>query len=440
METKKELTIEEKAQRYDEAIKIAKKWYNKTEPDSYTCIVESIFPELKESDDESIKNWIKKELESKYVVDNTVNNAMADKALAWLEKQVDTNKEYWRGYREGKQEIIDKYSELENQGKQKSAVNTKVFIPNFNVGDWIVDAIDTVYQIKEIKEDRYLLQLYNSNDVISSKISTIDNDCHLWTIQDAKAGDVLVYKGNIKYSNDIKYSNGIKYERMCLFNNLDNAFFTLTKTSNYVEEYDVDINIDYPDNTVPATKEQKEILFMAMANAGYTFDFEKKELKKIEQKPTYKEGDWLVHNERRNIIKVVNATPLVYEGVDILGYHNKMSNTTIENNYHLWSIADAKAGDVVVEDSNISNPSSPFIAIFKKKDSEDDFSSHCFIGFDGYFYDGEAGHCSENIHPATKEHRDLLFQKMKEAGYEWDAEKKELKKIIYPVFKIGDTI
>ena len=29
--------------------------------------------------------------------------------------------------------------------------------------------------------------------------------------------------------------------------------------------------------------------------------------------------------------------------------------------------------------------------------------------------------------PATKEQRDLLFQKMKEAGYEWDAEKKELK-------------
>lgn len=33
------------------------------------------------------------------------------------------------------------------------------------------------------------------------------------------------------------------------------------------------------------------------------------------------------------------------------------------------------------------------------------------------------------IQSATKEQRDLLFQKMKEAGYEWDAEKKELKKL-----------
>ena len=33
------------------------------------------------------------------------------------------------------------------------------------------------------------------------------------------------------------------------------------------------------------------------------------------------------------------------------------------------------------------------------------------------------------IHPATKEQRELLFAKMKEAGYEWNAEKKEVKKI-----------
>ena len=36
---------------------------------------------------------------------------------------------------------------------------------------------------------------------------------------------------------------------------------------------------------------------------------------------------------------------------------------------------------------------------------------------------------TSDVAPATKEQRDLLFQKMKEAGYEWDAEKKELRKI-----------
>jgi hypothetical protein len=35
----------------------------------------------------------------------------------------------------------------------------------------------------------------------------------------------------------------------------------------------------------------------------------------------------------------------------------------------------------------------------------------------------------DDFSPATKEQRDFLFKKMKESGYEWDAEKKELKKI-----------
>lgn len=42
---------------------------------------------------------------------------------------------------------------------------------------------------------------------------------------------------------------------------------------------------------------------------------------------------------------------------------------------------------------------------------------------------GFMGQSDDYFTPATKEQRDLLFQKMKEGGYEWDAEKKELKKI-----------
>lgn len=34
-----------------------------------------------------------------------------------------------------------------------------------------------------------------------------------------------------------------------------------------------------------------------------------------------------------------------------------------------------------------------------------------------------------SVLPATKEERDLLFQKMKEAGYEWNEDKKKLIKL-----------
>ncbi len=33
------------------------------------------------------------------------------------------------------------------------------------------------------------------------------------------------------------------------------------------------------------------------------------------------------------------------------------------------------------------------------------------------------------LHPATKEQRDFFFAKMREAGYEWDADKNEVRKI-----------
>ena len=84
----KELSIEEKARAYDKAIERAIKHRNNNglTLEQYETI-DIIFPELAESEDERIRKWIRKELESKYVVDNIVNNVMADKALAWLEKQ-----------------------------------------------------------------------------------------------------------------------------------------------------------------------------------------------------------------------------------------------------------------------------------------------------------------------------------------------------------------
>ena len=90
---------------------------------------------------------------------------------------------------------------------------------------------------------------------------------------------------------------------------------------------------------------------------------------------------------------------------------------------------------LATEDKNFTTP---FIAIYKSlgdtvyKGLRDnlEFHSHCFVGFNGNFNEGEKGHSIEGIHPATKEQRDLLFQKMHEFGYEWDAEKKELKLLI----------
>ena len=48
---------------------------------------------------------------------------------------------------------------------------------------------------------------------------------------------------------------------------------------------------DYQGSFTPATKEQRDLLFQKMKEAGYTFDFDKKELKRIEQKPEENKGN-----------------------------------------------------------------------------------------------------------------------------------------------------
>ena len=115
------MTDKEKARAYDEALKIAKNYYSTTDSVADTELIELIFPELKESEDERIRKELIKIVNGHYSLFKEIDRA---KTIAWLEKQnsnVDNaNKEYWRGYREGKQEILDKYAELEKQGEQET--------------------------------------------------------------------------------------------------------------------------------------------------------------------------------------------------------------------------------------------------------------------------------------------------------------------------------
>lgn len=145
--------------------------------------------------------------------------------------------------------------------------------------------------------------------------------------------------------------------------------------------------------------------------------------------PKFHEGDWLCANKLNDYARFVK----IIELVDVFGKERyKVSRDYdsdldvveldfIENNYHLWSIQDAKEGDVLVD--IYGN-----IGICEKHDYFD-WTSYCSLGFHGGFQNFKVEHENDRTHPATKEQSDLLFSKMKEAGYMWDAEKKELKKI-----------
>ena len=154
----------------------------------------------------------------------------------------------------------------------------------------------------------------------------------------------------------------------------------------------------------------------------------KKDEKQGEQKPADKvepkfhEGEWVVYEcgEETATLQITRIVGETYVFSD-----DSTLSVVDEDALRLWDITkDAKDGDLLADNYGIY--------IF---DRFDEYDKRCYFCRGAYqysqkVYENEHLLCSVEVHPATKEQCDLLFAKMKEAGYEWDAEKKELKKIV----------
>lgn len=146
--------------------------------------------------------------------------------------------------------------------------------PKFKAGDWMVYE-ENIYQIHNISLKKYYECLRTDGTVHTFDFEYIDSKTHMWTIQDAKDGDVLhcwidgdefvlIYKG-VKDGYITTY--GHLYQRFKLFAEEPTTMFCRTIQGHFT----------------PATKEQRDLLFSKMAEAGYTWDAETKTLSKIEE-------------------------------------------------------------------------------------------------------------------------------------------------------------
>jgi len=274
----KQLTIEEKAKAYDKAIEIAKSEYQTHKSfNGFREMLTRIFPELKESEDKKIMKCICLCLEE-CVHNDIIRDYEKDKCLAWLEKQCETftKERCCDAYLKG---ISDAKNELENQSKQKpfdyehAYIPQKDFVsikPKFKVGYWLQYRNAKPFFVEEITKQGYV----NGNSCLPFNW---ENEIHLWTIQDAKDGDVLVYKDEISiYKHDIKNctKEGTNFGGFVYHCCYDGKRFITDSLYSLTEKDKKDI--------YPATKEQHDILIKAMADAGYEWDVEKKELKKQE--------------------------------------------------------------------------------------------------------------------------------------------------------------
>ena len=346
---------------YKEALERAKESLKDGTISSNTIsYIEEIFPELKESEDERIRKWIIGVL-STYEHDRDLRNA----AIAWLEKQ----------------------------GEKKPADKVE---PKFYEGEWVVSPNGVYWHIDAIQNGRYQVSS-DSGKCAEWPLDT--NIYHRFTIQDAKDGDVLSYRDGQwifiykNYVDDNSFQYYTLYSTIHQDLTINDAGFTLLG-----------------DAITPATKEQRGLLFSKIKEAGYEWDTEKKKLKKIEQKPAnkvkpkFKVGDWIIgratNNEPRQISEI---TDQYYKST-----YGGQYGFSFENEMHLWTIADAKDGDVLVdEDTNV-------IGIFESIEGMCWHSKFYYSNFTKEFYGIECGgyHLKEFAKPATKEQRDTLMKAM----------------------------
>lgn len=142
--------------------------------------------------------------------------------------------------------------------------------------------------------------------------------------------------------------------------------------------------------------------------------------------PKFKVGDCVISNDGTHTYLVKERKRGAYVMLDI-GDNEEFSIIieTADRTGRFWAIQDAKDGDVLVNGSNIF--------IFHLNGTR--LMGYCHVNTnDGRFYD-DIGKiecfCTIDaiVTPATKEQRELLFAKMRDSGFEWDSEKKELKRI-----------
>ena len=149
-----------------------------------------------------------------------------------------------------------------------------------------------------------------------------------------------------------------------------------------------------------------------------------KPIDKVE--PKFKVGDWITDGKALLCItkfEIDYGYELKATDGEVLHF---VSPDLVEAYYHHWSIQDAKNGDVLY------SPSHRLIWIYK-----DNEHYYACVNMN-YVTKNVATNGLINIPndacPATKDEQTILFNRMEEAGHEWDAEKKELKDIEHKHF------
>ena len=164
----------------------------------------------------------------------------------------------------------------------------------------------------------------------------------------------------------------------------------------------------------------------AIVSDAWVLDYD--ELAKLpkEEKiePKFKVGDWITIEKPCQIIKINDNKNYIVQYCDDENTHI-LSKKFCESHFHLWTTEEVRDGDILACNEEI--------LLFKSYSAQGRISLYCWYnGQTNNFHSKEVIDVllttTNKVCPATKEQRNALMKAMNDAGYEWDAEKKELKK------------
>lgn len=353
----------------------------------YCCVIDDIVSELKESEEEKIRKSLIELFKDMEWDDSTFHDYNLDKGetVAWLEKQGEQKPAEW--------------SEEDETYLSHVITAIKLYYTDDKECEnpWREELLRWLKSIKSHKQGERTSPQINERAWL-----------HL-------VSDVLTWKDGIgQYLDDPRVQELAK--KLCseyaqkLYNSVQDVTFEQKPIK---REYFITITAGcyavIKDNEIHIKKEDKTAL--------EAINEEKVDnANKVE--PKFKVGEWIIQ-ENIGVYKVAEICESWYEVIDVENNHYSIG---FDKEYmcHLWTIEDAKDGDVLATED--------WIFIFEKMSSNGKPVCHCHYDIElGFRIDANSYIATgSEIYPATKEQRDLLFAKMKEAGYEWNSEKKEL--------------
>ena len=389
--------MEECENKYNEALKRAAIIY-KGEDKSLKESLEQIFPELKESEDEKIRKWIINEIKVKHHNLDEDNVDFVDKAIAWLEKQGEQKPDYCH-HKVDLSNCSEEYRKAYYDGWN-----------NCNMQHFQCESEKNhVWREEDEKERKRIIGL------LEGWLSTFKETC---------------------YAEDCK--RGIAWlEKQCEPNPYSGTSFEYNGHTWGMCARDGGVEIGYDRNLKAFLSPEKSFIYSNNHSQGPTAPESVMEAVKEgnvsnsvkEDKLKFKIGDWIV-NPKGEALHITDIDGSCYV------FNNNKSHFWItcycDQQCHLWNIEeDARDGDILCT-YECNEPK----IVFTLKGTP---KKHYALGY--YFYynlmyshlepESDGGGLAPEeedvkVKPATKWQRDILQQKLKEAGYKWDSENRKL--------------